>query len=73
MSSFRSFLDRTADLYVDGFRNMTIGRKLWILIIIKLIVIFVILKIFFFPDVLGTNYDNDVQRADAVRESLTRQ
>lgn len=73
MPSFRSFLDRTADLYVDGFRNMTIGRKLWILIIIKLIVIFVILKIFFFPDVLGTNYDNDVQRADAVRESLTRQ
>lgn len=73
MSSFRSFLDRTADLYVDGFRNMTIGRKLWILIIIKLIVFFVILKIFFFPDVLGTNYDNDVQRADAVRESLTRQ
>lgn len=73
MSSFRSFLDRTADLYVDGFRNMTIGRKLWILIIIKLIVIFVILKIFFFPDVLGTNYDNDIQRADAVRESLTRQ
>lgn len=73
MSSFRSFLDRTADLYIDGFRNMTIGRKLWILIIIKLIVIFVILKIFFFPDVLGTNYDNDVQRADAVRESLTRQ
>lgn len=73
MPSFRSFLDRTADLYIDGFRNMTIGRKLWILIIIKLIVIFVILKIFFFPDVLGTNYDNDVQRADAVRESLTRQ
>lgn len=73
MSSFRSFLDRTADLYIDGFRNMTIGRKLWILIIIKLIVIFVILKIFFFPDVLGTNYDNDVQRADAVRESLTKQ
>lgn len=73
MPSFRSFLDRTADLYIDGFRNMTIGRKLWILIIIKLIVIFVILKIFFFPDVLGTNYDNDIQRADAVRESLTRQ
>ncbi len=73
MSSFRSFLDRTADLYIDGFRNMTIGRKLWILIIIKLIVIFVILKIFFFPDVLGTNYDNDIQRADAVRESLTKQ
>lgn len=39
--------------YREGFRNMTIGRTLWTIIIIKLIVIFAILKIFFFPDVLG--------------------
>ena len=29
-----------ADLYVDGFRSMTVGRKLWALIIIKLILLF---------------------------------
>lgn len=73
MSRLRLFFSRAADLYVDGFRNMTVGRKLWLLIIIKIIIIFAVLKVFFFPDVLGTNYDTDTQRADAVRESLTRQ
>lgn len=35
--------------YRDGFRSMTIGRTLWKLILIKLFIMFVILKLFFFP------------------------
>lgn len=50
---------------------MTIGRKLWAIIIIKLAIIFGILKLFFFPDLLQSNYDTDVERAEAVREALT--
>ena len=38
------------DLYVDGFRSMTLGRTLWAIILIKLFIIFVILKLFFFPN-----------------------
>lgn len=38
--------------YVDGFRSMTIGKTLWMLIIIKLFVMFFILKLFFFPSFL---------------------
>lgn len=56
--------------YADGFRSMTIGKKLWAIIIIKLIVIFAVLKIFFFPDILSSNYDNDADRANAVRHAL---
>jgi len=38
--------------YVDGFKNLSsLGKKLWLLIIIKLVVIFVVLKVFFFPTV----------------------
>jgi hypothetical protein len=38
--------------YVDGFKNLSsLGKKLWLLIIIKLVVIFVIIKVFFFPTV----------------------
>lgn len=65
-----NFLKRTLDLYVDGFRNMTVGRDLWLLIIIKCILIFAIVKVLFFPDVLAKNFDNDTQRAGAVREAL---
>ncbi len=32
---------------------------------------FLIFKIFFFPDKLATEYDNDADRAQAVRSSLT--
>lgn len=59
------------DMYVDGFRNMTIGKKLWALVIIKLIIIFFVFKLFFFPDILQKNYDNDEDRARAVAEKLT--
>lgn len=57
-------------MYYDGFRSMTIGRSLWLLIIIKLVILFGVLKIFFFPDVLKSNYDNDTDRANAVRSAL---
>ncbi|MDE5554093.1 MAG: DUF4492 domain-containing protein [Muribaculaceae bacterium] len=56
--------------YVDGFRNMTIGRSLWLVILIKLFIMFAILKVFFFPDKLSSAYDSDAERADAVRNAL---
>jgi len=50
---------------------MTIGRSLWKIIIIKLVIIFAILKIFFFPDFLGRNFDTDAARASHVLQELT--
>lgn len=38
--------------YRDGFREMTLGRTLWAIILIKLFVMFFILKLFFFPSFL---------------------
>ena len=61
---------RILDLYVDGFRTMTVGRSLWALIIVKLLLLFAVLKIFFFPDILATRYDNDADRAAAVGRAL---
>lgn len=49
----RNFLYRTFELYYDGFRHMTLGKTLWAVIIVKLIIIFVVLKIFFFPNYIG--------------------
>lgn len=65
------FFHKALNMYVDGFRSMTVGRKLWALILIKLAIIFLILKTFFFPDILHDNYDNDDERAQAVRTALT--
>ena len=34
--------------YIDGFRSMTVGKTLWAIILVKLFVLFFILKLFFF-------------------------
>lgn len=60
------------NFYVDGFKSMTIGKSLWALIIIKFVILFLVLKLFFFPDVLKEKYDNDTDRAEAVREALVK-
>lgn len=51
----QNLLYRAYDLYADGFRHMTIGKTLWAVIIIKLFIIFAVLKLFFFPDFLSTH------------------
>ncbi len=40
--------------YVNGFRNMTWGRSLWIIILVKLFIMFCVLRVFFFPNFLKT-------------------
>ena len=46
---------------------MTVGRTLWAIILIKLFIIFAVLRVFFFqPDLSGT----DGEKADKVRENL---
>lgn len=59
------------DLYYDGFRSMVVGRTLWKLIFIKLFILFAILKVFFFPDFLTTNFSSDAERANHVLQNLT--
>ncbi len=65
------FIRRPAGFYLDGLRSMTLGRSLWLIIALKLVVIFGILKFFFFPDYLGTRFETNRERADFVLEQLT--
>jgi hypothetical protein len=50
---------------------MTLGKTLWKIILIKLFVMFAILKLFFFPDFLQSNFSTDQERADHVLEQIT--
>ena len=58
--------------YVNGFRSMTVGKTLWLIIGIKLFIMFAVLKIFFFPNFLKTNFNNDSERSDYIIEQLTK-
>ena len=65
------FLYKAFDLYYEGFRSMRLGKTLWAIILIKLFVIFVILKIFFFPNFLKQHAEKG-QEAEYVATELTK-
>ena len=56
--------------YYDGFREMTLGRTLWAIILIKLFILFVVLRLLFFPDVLGGK--SAEERGEIVRNELIK-
>ncbi|MGW8287102.1 MAG: DUF4492 domain-containing protein [Desulfobulbales bacterium] len=70
--TIRKLLHRTVTFYADGFRNMKLGRSLWIIILIKLLIIFGVLKIFFFPNYLEVNFSSDQERAEHVFTNITQ-
>lgn len=57
--SKNGFLYKAFDLYYDGFRNMRLGKTLWTIILIKLFIMFAILKVFFFPNFLKQHAQGD--------------
>jgi hypothetical protein len=59
-----------ASLYRDGFRNMTWGKPLVWLIVLKLIILFAILRVFFFkPAMRGLS---DQEKSETVGARLTQ-
>lgn len=61
-------LGKVVRFYIDGFRAMTLGRTLWAIILVKLFILFAVLRLFFFPDLLAGL--NERERADRVMEHL---
>jgi hypothetical protein len=59
-------------LYIDGFRSMKTGKLLWKIIAFKFVVFILIMKIFFFPNFLKTNFATDEERSSFVLKNLTQ-
>jgi hypothetical protein len=62
---------RIFNFYFEGFKNMTWGKSVWLIILIKLFIFFFILKIFFFPNILKKNFNSDKERSAYVLENIT--
>ena len=69
----RSLPYRIFRFYYDGFASMTIGKRLWLIILIKLFIMFVILKVFFFKNFLNSRFDTDQEKSDYVIEQLIKE
>jgi hypothetical protein len=61
---------RIVRFYVNGFRHMTWGRTLWFILLIKVFVIFGVLKLFFFPDFLGSRCTSESEKSQFVATQL---
>lgn len=60
-------------MYYHGFKNMgSLGKKLWLIIIIKLLIMFLVLKLFFFPNFLNSNFDTTEEKGEHVINVLTK-
>ena len=68
MKATLRFLNNVLNFYLEGFRNMTWGRTLWLIILLKLFIMFVILRIFFFQPILSGM--DDTEKQDAVAKEL---
>lgn len=51
---------------------MTLGKTLWLIILIKLFILFVIFRIFLFPEFLSSKGDTEQEKSDYVIDQLTR-
>lgn len=58
------------NFYAEGFRNMTLGKVLWTIILVKVFILFAILRVFFFRPALA-DYPTPEAKAGAVIKSLT--
>ena len=59
-------------LYYDGFRSMTLGRTLWAIILIKLFIIFVVIKLFFFPNYIKEHSSKGEEAEFVTKELIQR-
>ena len=57
-------------LYYEGFKSMTLGRSLWLIILLKILIIFGILKTFIYNNSFDKLYPNQELKSQFVTKNL---
>lgn len=58
------------NFYIDGFKNMTWGKQLWWIILLKVVLLFLVLRVFFFKPILSGK--SEEQKIKHVSEQLIK-
>ena len=67
--SMKKIIVSIFNFYLDGFKNMTWGKSLWLLIFLKVIILFLVLRMFFFKPVMAGKTDE--QKSEYVGSQLS--
>lgn len=62
-------LKKIWNFYYTGFKEMTVGKTLWIIILIKLFIMFFVLKLFFFKNDLR-EFKTEQEKGNKVIENI---
>lgn len=61
------------NFYVEGFKNLTaLGKKLWAIILIKLLVLLLVIKVLFYPNYLSSVATSDEEKANVVIDNMLK-
>lgn len=72
MQKGKSILQKIITFYLEGFKSMTYGKTLWMIIIVKLFIMFAIFRVFFFKDDLNSRAETDQQKSEYVLDQLIK-
>ena len=67
------FFGKILKFYTHGFASMKLGKTLWAVILIKLFIIFVLLKFFIFDENLDSKFETDQEKIDFIYKNLTKE
>lgn len=67
-----NYTKKIFNFYVDGFKGMTLGKTLWTIIGIKLLVMFAVIRVFFYPTPEVKKYETAQQKADFYYKQYSR-
>lgn len=65
-----AMIRQVINFYRDGFKSMRLGKTLWLVVIVKLVIIFVVIKLLFMPDILSERADGN--EADYVSTQIIK-
>jgi len=69
----QGILYRIFCFYYDGFSSMKLGKKLWLIIFIKLFIMFAVFRVFFFKNYLNNRFDNEQDKSEYVINQLIKE
>ncbi|PSM53027.1 DUF4492 domain-containing protein [Campylobacter blaseri] len=67
-----NFLKNIINFYIDGFKNMKLGKKLWAIILIKIFIMVFILKMIFFNTTVNTKFKTEEEKINFIHKNLTK-
>lgn len=71
MSFKECFIFQIFNFYKEGFKNLTLRKTLWKIVLIKFFILFVVLKFFVFDVNFNSIFKSDKEKSTFIIKNLT--